>query len=160
MKITKTTYNSLFVDAVAGVFPTNTTQEIGSDDMRKLSEDTKDSTFFLEDDAYTGAKGTRAAINTITGLKAIATLALPTGVLISFRDTGNGNVLRVYELVTGTDAEASPNTIRPNDYAASTNEKVWKIAVTAGGWGSITGTVTDQADLVSYINRYQYISAT
>ncbi len=36
-------------------------------------------------------------------------------------------VLSFYELVTGTDAESSPNVIRPDDYASSTNERVWKL---------------------------------
>lgn len=36
-----------------------------------------------------------------------------------------GDVLYVYELESGTTAESSPDVIRPDDYAASTNEKVW-----------------------------------
>jgi hypothetical protein len=38
-----------------------------------------------------------------------------------------GNTLYHYELVSGTDAESSPNVIRPDDYASTTNEYVWKI---------------------------------
>jgi hypothetical protein len=37
-----------------------------------------------------------------------------------------GTNVSFYVLATGTDAESSPNIIRPDDYAASTNEKVWK----------------------------------
>lgn len=33
---------------------------------------------------------------------------------------------RMYVLVAGTDAEAAPGIIRPDDYATTTNEKVWK----------------------------------
>lgn len=38
-----------------------------------------------------------------------------------------GALLYHYDLVSGTDAESSPGVIRPDDYAASTNEKVWKL---------------------------------
>lgn len=40
-------------------------------------------------------------------------------------------VLSFYELVTGTDAESSPSVIRPDDYASSTNERVWKLRATS-----------------------------
>lgn len=36
------------------------------------------------------------------------------------------NELKVYQLQAGTDAESSPTIIRPDDYAASTNEKIWR----------------------------------
>jgi len=39
----------------------------------------------------------------------------------------NGGAAKFYTLVSGTDAEASPTVIRPDDYASSTNEKVWKL---------------------------------
>ena len=38
-----------------------------------------------------------------------------------------GGIQYVYELTVGTDAESSPTVIRPDDYAASTNEVVWKL---------------------------------
>lgn len=38
-----------------------------------------------------------------------------------------GGVFRYYILRAGTDAEASPNIIRPDDYAGGTNEKVWAL---------------------------------
>ena len=31
-----------------------------------------------------------------------------------------------FQLQAGTDAESSPDTIRPDDYATTTNERVWK----------------------------------
>jgi len=37
-----------------------------------------------------------------------------------------GNIVSLYELRTGTTAEASPEVIRPDDYAASTNEVYWQ----------------------------------
>ena len=36
-------------------------------------------------------------------------------------------MVRYYELDEATDAESSPTIIRPNDYATSTNEKVWRL---------------------------------
>ena len=53
----------------------------------------------------------------------------------------------IYELVAGTDVESSPLVIRPDDYAASTNEVVWKLqglnigALTVNGNINVTGTV-------------------
>lgn len=38
-----------------------------------------------------------------------------------------GSHVNVYRLRTGTDAEASPYIIRPDDYATTTNEKVWEL---------------------------------
>lgn len=43
-----------------------------------------------------------------------------------------GTTFAFYELVAGTDAESSPDVIRPDDYAATTNEKVWKKRGLAG----------------------------
>lgn len=40
-----------------------------------------------------------------------------------------GGALNAYQLVTGTDAEASPSVIRPDDFNISTNAKVWKLAL-------------------------------
>lgn len=38
-----------------------------------------------------------------------------------------GGQVNVYQLRSGTDAEASPFIIRPDDYATTTNEKVWEL---------------------------------
>ena len=40
-------------------------------------------------------------------------------------------VLSHYQLVAGTDAESSPDVIRPDDYDGSTNARVWKLRSTA-----------------------------
>jgi hypothetical protein len=129
-QVTRDTFNTQFNNAGGGYFPTNTTQAISSASVRAQAGTLKDSVFFLLDDAYSGAKGIAPGITTIAGLKAIVTTTLTAGGLyVLFRDSGAGNALRVYELVTGTDAESSPGIIRPTDYAATTNEKVWKLAV-------------------------------
>lgn len=47
--------------------------------------------------------------------------------LVSLVDATGTPVFRVYELVEGTDAESSPDVIRPDDYAGTSNEKVWKL---------------------------------
>jgi|GEM_PF-4593009 len=67
------------------------------------------------------------------GLKGIATVNLAVGFQRTYRDAG-GNLLS-YKLDAGTDAESSPTILRPDDYAATTNEKVWRQATTPGGNG-------------------------
>ena len=44
--------------------------------------------------------------------------------------------MRFYQLTSGTDAESAPDVIRPDDYSASTNQKVWKIRSTGGSGSS------------------------
>jgi hypothetical protein len=61
---------------------------------------------------------------TSTDLDGIVTTTESVGVIIA---TSISSALSFYQLTTGTDAESSPNIIRPDDYAASTNEKVWKL---------------------------------
>jgi hypothetical protein len=56
-------------------------------------------------------------------LDSFPTVDLNTGVRAMYV---NGTNVSLYALFAGTDAESSPNVIRPDDYAASTNEKVWK----------------------------------
>jgi len=72
----------------------------------------------------------RSSITGLTGggatnLDGIATVSATVGwlVVVKLSDT----TWSKYRLVTGTDAESSPNVIRPDDYAATTNEKVWKL---------------------------------
>jgi len=59
-----------------------------------------------------------------TKLDGIETASIATGIKVAIDVS---NELYVYELESGTDAESSPEIIRPNDYAASTNEKVWRL---------------------------------
>jgi hypothetical protein len=42
-----------------------------------------------------------------------------------------GGAMQAYILRAGTDAEASPGIIRPDDYAGGTNEKVWQLVAVA-----------------------------
>lgn len=42
------------------------------------------------------------------------------------------DILGFYRLYSGTDAESSPSIIRPDDYAGTTNEKVWKAVLVVG----------------------------
>lgn len=72
--------------------------------------------------AGTGAIG--APIMAATTLDAIATVDLEVGLLAHF---ANASILYTYQLTAGTDAESSPDVIRPDDYATTTNEKVWKL---------------------------------
>lgn len=70
--------------------------------------------------ALTG--GGTALDGIVTGTTALPTVQ--TGSLVCIELS---TVLSFYELVTGTDAESSPDVIRPDDYASSTNERVWKL---------------------------------
>lgn len=62
---------------------------------------------------------------TAADLDAVPTTTVTVGKLVMFADADDSNILRVYELKAGTDAESSPTVIRPDDYNASTNAKVW-----------------------------------
>ena len=72
----------------------------------------------------------RSAVTALTGggtaLDGIITAggAVATGVRA---DVTIGTLAYLYQLQAGTDAESSPSIIRPDDYAASTNERVWKL---------------------------------
>lgn len=63
---------------------------------------------------------------TAADLDAIPTVDLDTGKLVIFADADTSDLVRMYQLVAGTDAESAPEVIRPDDYATTTNEKVWK----------------------------------
>jgi len=102
-----------------------------TDRVRDMLTNLIDSKFNNVDDAYTGAKGQRAGITAPASLKDIVTTTLTLGVLITFTDSTASNVVRIYELTNETTAESSPTVIRPNDYATTTNEKVWRLRVTA-----------------------------
>jgi hypothetical protein len=64
---------------------------------------------------------------TSADLDSIVTVGVTVGKMVAFRDLDSASILRIYELASGTDAEDSPSIIRPDDYAATTNEKVWKL---------------------------------
>lgn len=87
------------------------------------------------------------AVNSQTGgtaadLDSVATTSRTVGEGVAFFDDDASSTFRVYELVSGTDAESAPDTIRPDDYAASTNEKVWKLRNGSAG-GALTDVVDD-----------------
>lgn len=89
------------------------------------------------------------SVNSQTGgtssdFDSIATINTDVGVGGAFFDDDDSGVLRVYELVSGTDAENAPDVIRPDDYAASTNEKVWMLRLdVSGGGGGLSNIVDD-----------------
>jgi hypothetical protein len=56
-------------------------------------------------------------------LDGISTVDLAVGVLLTI---AVADEIYFYQLQAGTDAESSPSIIRPDDYAGTTNEKVWK----------------------------------
>jgi hypothetical protein len=68
-----------------------------------------------------------SAITGLTGggsanLDGIASLNLSVGILRAVVVSG---VLRIYRLEAGTTAEAAPGVVRPDDFAGTSNEKVW-----------------------------------
>ncbi len=85
-----------------------------------------------------------------TKLDGIATPALPLNTAVAFVDDSSSNLLRIYELVTGTDAESAPTIIRPDDYAGGSNERVWKLRYTAADISGITN-VALKADTIRYL---------
>ncbi len=64
---------------------------------------------------------------TASELDSLSTVSRTVGETFAMLDADASNALRIYELASGTDAESSPDVIRPDDYAASTNEKVFKL---------------------------------
>lgn len=73
--------------------------------------------------------GKRAGITGLTGggatnLDGLVTLNQGTGVLIYINDATEG--VGFWELASGTTNESAANgVVRPDDYASSTNEKIW-----------------------------------
>lgn len=145
MSKNRSTLQSLYGSSGSS-FPDNTTGSITEATERTFGQDLTDSHFNLNDDAYTGAKGTKSGVNTISGLKGIVTAGVQLNIFVLFRDTGSSNILRIYELVSGTDAESSPDIIRPTDYDGTSNQKVWKLcqfpASAVSSFNSRTGAVT------------------
>lgn len=78
-----------------------------------------------------GGQDSQAVLN-VTGLTGggannldgLMTINLPLGVIVEVQLYGD--VLTPYRLEPGTNAEASPSVIRPDDYDESTNARVWK----------------------------------
>ena len=58
---------------------------------------------------------------------------VPTDALVAIELSG---ALSFYQLVSGTDTQSLPDVVRPNDYAASTNERVWMLRENTGGGSS------------------------
>ncbi len=124
-------------------FPDNTSGDITPSIVRSFGQDDTDSHFNLIDDAYTGAKGVYLGnVTDTTGLKAIVTVGVQVGTIVSFFDGSLG--VNLYKLFAGTDAEALPGIVRPSDYDGSTNAKVWKLGggsgISGGAGGDLSGT--------------------
>lgn len=77
------------------------------------------STFGYFNGTITGYTG-----GTATDLDSLVTTNRAVPCLLAFDHASYGG--KVFKLRTGTDAEASPSIIRPDDYNASTNAKVWQ----------------------------------
>ena len=76
--------------------------------------------------SFSGGGGSGAAATSVLAplqVDAIATTAVDVGIVIMIAVS---NDVYFYQLQAGTDAESSPTIIRPDDYASSTNEKIWR----------------------------------
>lgn len=73
-----------------------------------------------------GAGATGTVVMSPTSLDAVITTDKTVGEFLL--NIAVGNDIYLYRLRAGTDAESSPKIIRPDDYAATTNEKVWELA--------------------------------
>ena len=66
-----------------------------------------------------------------TKLDGLTTAGVTVPLTVAIMDANGGNpVFRIYELVTGTDAESAPDVIRPDDWA--TSGSVWKLRTGSG----------------------------
>jgi hypothetical protein len=92
------------------------------------------------------AKYLNTNVISINGLKGIVSTSLPTNNYILFANTDDSDVLYAYRLLAGTDVEALPTVVRPTDYAATTNEKVWKrVTIQSQGDGVTLGELATDA---------------
>jgi len=88
-------------------------------------------TFISQNDAYNAFVQSRPGVTGLTGggsanLDGITTAG--GSATVGWKAIVDvAGVAYIYELESGTDAENSPDVIRPDDYAASTNEVVWKL---------------------------------
>ena len=95
---------------------------------------------------------------TAADLDSIATVSLDVGTRVQFSDEdGASPILVDYKLEAGTDAESSPDVIRPDDYDGSTNAKVWKLkqAAATSGINNVVEDVTPQLGGVLDTNSNQ-----
>jgi hypothetical protein len=120
-----------FLSKYATIFANNSTREISEEDVRDFRQDVSDSFLNIPDQEYNGIKGIATGVSTQASLSNILTvnLSATAKIHVLFRDIADGDSLKVYELVAGTDANSPPEVVRPIDYATTTNEKVWKLAV-------------------------------
>ena len=85
---------------------------------------------------------------TAADLDYVPTVALDVDTIVGFYDNDPAtDVVRLYQLVAGTDAESSPDVIRPDDYDASTNAKIWRLLRVAS---DLSGAVTYPVTALTY----------
>lgn len=81
-------------------------------------------------------------------LDSIPTTTLDLGVSVALLDEGaSPDALRFYRLEASDDATDAPGVIRPTDYEATTNEKVWRLYAVSGDSG-MANPMTAAGDLI------------
>lgn len=67
-------------------------------------------------------------------------------------NTSGVDMLRVYELVSGSTAESAPSVIRPDDYHATTNARVWRLRSTLANFDP--GSYHPKVDTIEWLYLY------
>jgi hypothetical protein len=118
-------FEALYNNPSGGSFPTNTDQEIGSNDLRQFAKDIADSYLNLTDAAYNGPRGLKSIAQTLAAFKAIPTATIELGVTVIWTDINAfGGQFRICRLYTGVES-ADEKIIIPDDYA--TTGKFWYV---------------------------------
>lgn len=85
---------------------------------------------------------------TAADLDAIPTVSIAVGKIVQFLDEDPAiDIIRYYRLESGNDAENSPNVIRPDDYATTTNEKIWQL-YSVDLAGALSNPMTTAQDII------------
>ena len=92
-------------------------------------------------------------------LDAVATAALPVGILLSFVEVATGKLV-FFELASGAAAGGDANQVAPLDYDATTNAKHFALVATSAGEASLGNPTSDNSLLSSLINGTRSWRAT
>jgi hypothetical protein len=148
-------FNTKYNNSSGGNFPTNTTQQIGSNDLREFAADISDTFLNLTDNAYNGARGLKKIATTLAGFKSIATVGIEDGSIAIWHEVPiAGGLFRICKLFTQTGVAANDQIILPDDYA--TSGKYWFVLFNsqryyrASGLNNTIYSIADLKAIVTY----------